>query len=135
MWVDADMWDALNLNPFTSPKPLSARGDADTRDAHATEPNPGIHLHPKQRGVTLIYATHIFDGLENWATHVVFLTNGKVRQSRSFEESSLYCHDSMTEFGQYAGALTFENFGQVEIQSSLWELAELQALREKKVLG
>lgn len=32
----------------------------------------------EQRGVTLIYATHIFDGLENWATDVVFLTNGKI---------------------------------------------------------
>ena len=54
---------------------------------------------------------------------------GKVEVSKS----PLY--NAMTEFGQYAGALTFENFGQVEIQSSLWELAELQALREKKVLG
>ena len=32
----------------------------------------------EERGVTLIYATHIFDGLENWATDVVFLTNGKI---------------------------------------------------------
>ena len=35
----------------------------------------------EQRGVTLIYATHIFDGLENWATDVVFLTNGKIEIS------------------------------------------------------
>jgi CCR4-NOT complex subunit CAF16 len=31
------------------------------------------------RGVTLIYATHIFDGLEHWATDVVFLTNGSIK--------------------------------------------------------
>jgi len=52
----------------------------------------------EERGVTLIYATHIFDGLEHWATDVVFLTNGKI-----------------------------------EIQSSLDQLADLQALREKRV--
>jgi len=32
----------------------------------------------EQRGATIIYATHIFDGLEDWATHLVHLSNGKV---------------------------------------------------------
>jgi len=32
----------------------------------------------EQRGVTLIYATHIFDGLETWATDAVYLSNGKI---------------------------------------------------------
>ena len=35
----------------------------------------------EQRGVTIIYATHIFDGLEHWATDVVFLSNGKINIS------------------------------------------------------
>ena len=25
----------------------------------------------EERGATIIYATHIFDGLENWPTHIV----------------------------------------------------------------
>jgi len=40
----------------------------------------------EERGVTIIYATHIFDGLENWATDVVFLTNGKIDISSPLSE-------------------------------------------------
>mmetsp|Transcript_2931 Transcript_2931/g.8066 ORF Transcript_2931/g.8066 Transcript_2931/m.8066 type:complete len:303 (+) Transcript_2931:683-1591(+) len=30
------------------------------------------------RGVTIVYATHIFDGLEQWATDLVYIRNGRV---------------------------------------------------------
>jgi len=40
----------------------------------------------EQRGVTLIYATHIFDGLEDWATDIVFLTNGKIEINSALNE-------------------------------------------------
>ncbi len=30
------------------------------------------------RGVTILYATHIFDSLEEWATHVVYIAHGRV---------------------------------------------------------
>jgi CCR4-NOT complex subunit CAF16 len=30
------------------------------------------------RGTTILYATHIFDSLDEWATHVVYLVGGKV---------------------------------------------------------
>jgi CCR4-NOT complex subunit CAF16 len=29
-------------------------------------------------GVTILYATHIFDSLEEWATHVVYLVRGRI---------------------------------------------------------
>lgn len=29
------------------------------------------------RGATIIYATHIFDGLEFWPTHVAYVARGK----------------------------------------------------------
>jgi CCR4-NOT complex subunit CAF16 len=29
----------------------------------------------KERGAPIIYATHIFDGLDDWATHLYYLTN------------------------------------------------------------
>ena len=32
----------------------------------------------EQRGVTTLYATHIFDGLEEWATHIAFLSHQQV---------------------------------------------------------
>ena len=31
-----------------------------------------------ERGATIIYATHIFDGMEKWATHIAYLENGKM---------------------------------------------------------
>ena len=31
------------------------------------------------RGATILYATHIFDTLDEWATHLVYLVAGKVR--------------------------------------------------------
>lgn len=32
----------------------------------------------EQRGATIIYATHIFDGLEKWITHVAYVEDGKL---------------------------------------------------------
>jgi len=31
-----------------------------------------------ERGVTVLYATHIFDGLEDWATDILYLSFGKI---------------------------------------------------------
>ncbi|KAJ8774200.1 hypothetical protein K2173_009631 [Erythroxylum novogranatense] len=31
------------------------------------------------RGATIIYATHIFDGLEHWPTHIVYVVHGKLQ--------------------------------------------------------
>ncbi len=32
----------------------------------------------EERGVTILYATHIFDSLEDWATHLIYLAAGRV---------------------------------------------------------
>ncbi|KAL5538924.1 hypothetical protein UlMin_012833 [Ulmus minor] len=32
-----------------------------------------------ERGATIIYATHIFDGLEDWPSHIVYVANGKLQ--------------------------------------------------------
>lgn len=29
-------------------------------------------------GVTIVYATHIFDGLDDWPTHMAFISDGKL---------------------------------------------------------
>lgn len=31
------------------------------------------------RGAVVIYATHIFDGLDSWPTHVAYLSGGKFK--------------------------------------------------------
>lgn len=31
-----------------------------------------------QRGATIIYATHIFDGLESWPTHIAYVEDGRM---------------------------------------------------------
>ncbi|GBF94489.1 P-loop containing nucleoside triphosphate hydrolase [Raphidocelis subcapitata] len=33
----------------------------------------------EERGATIVYATHIFDGLEGWVTHVAYLEDGEMR--------------------------------------------------------
>jgi CCR4-NOT complex subunit CAF16 len=38
-----------------------------------------------ERNATVVYATHIFDGLEDWPSHVMYVARGKLRL---FEESS-----------------------------------------------
>lgn len=38
------------------------------------------------RRATIVYATHIFDGLDAWPTHVAFLARGKLRRMHTFEE-------------------------------------------------
>ena len=33
----------------------------------------------EQRGATVVYATHIFDGMEQWMTHIAFASNGELK--------------------------------------------------------
>ncbi|KZV47407.1 hypothetical protein F511_07821 [Dorcoceras hygrometricum] len=33
----------------------------------------------EERGATIIYATHIFDGLEDWPSHIVYVARGKLQ--------------------------------------------------------
>ncbi|XP_050208215.1 ABC transporter I family member 21 [Mercurialis annua] len=35
-----------------------------------------------QRGATIVYATHIFDGLETWATHLAYIQDGELRKAQ-----------------------------------------------------
>ncbi|CAA7390509.1 unnamed protein product [Spirodela intermedia] len=39
-----------------------------------------------QRGATIVYATHIFDGLETWATHAAYIQDGELRRSEPLSE-------------------------------------------------
>ncbi|XP_074573715.1 ABC transporter I family member 20 [Curcuma longa] len=40
----------------------------------------------EERGATIIYATHIFDGLEDWPTHVVYVAHGKLQLALPLEK-------------------------------------------------
>ena len=33
-----------------------------------------LHKESVEKGATIIYATHIFDGLDEWPTHLTYLT-------------------------------------------------------------
>ncbi|KAF5482428.1 hypothetical protein F2P56_003000 [Juglans regia] len=39
-----------------------------------------------QRGATIVYATHIFDGLETWATHLAYIQDGELRRVQKLSE-------------------------------------------------
>ncbi|XP_035830072.1 uncharacterized protein Rv2082-like [Helianthus annuus] len=40
----------------------------------------------EELGATIIYATHIFDGLENWPSHIVYVAHGKLQLASTMEE-------------------------------------------------
>ncbi|MCL7037442.1 hypothetical protein MKW94_007014, partial [Papaver nudicaule] len=40
----------------------------------------------EERGATLIYATHIFDGLEDWPSHIVYIARGKLQLALPMEK-------------------------------------------------
>ncbi|XP_050234518.1 ABC transporter I family member 20 [Mercurialis annua] len=40
----------------------------------------------EEKGATIIYATHIFDGLEEWPTHIVYVAHGKLQFAMPMEK-------------------------------------------------
>jgi CCR4-NOT complex subunit CAF16 len=42
----------------------------------------------RERGATILYATHIFDGLDSFPTHLMLMHNGRVTNFREFNRSS-----------------------------------------------
>eukprot|EP00252_Welwitschia_mirabilis_P017948 TRINITY_DN40076_c0_g1_i1.p1 TRINITY_DN40076_c0_g1~~TRINITY_DN40076_c0_g1_i1.p1 ORF type:complete len:327 (+),score=70.82 TRINITY_DN40076_c0_g1_i1:272-1252(+) len=38
------------------------------------------------RGATIIYATHIFDGLDDWPTHIAYIAHGKLQVAQPIKE-------------------------------------------------
>ncbi|GAA0147590.1 ATP-binding cassette [Lithospermum erythrorhizon] len=52
----------------------------------------------EQRGATIVYATHIFDGLETWATHLVYIQDGVNRKTEKLSE--------LTELKSYPNLLS-----------------------------
>ncbi|WCJ38301.1 ABC transporter I family member 21 [Euphorbia peplus] len=41
----------------------------------------------EQRGATIVYATHIFDGLETWATHLAYIQDGELKRAEKLTET------------------------------------------------
>ncbi|XP_022895905.1 ABC transporter I family member 20 [Olea europaea var. sylvestris] len=39
-----------------------------------------------ERGATIVYATHIFDGLEDWPSHVVYVAHGKLQLAMPMDQ-------------------------------------------------
>uniref|UniRef100_A0A7N0U9U8 ABC transporter domain-containing protein n=1 Tax=Kalanchoe fedtschenkoi TaxID=63787 RepID=A0A7N0U9U8_KALFE len=40
----------------------------------------------EQRGATIVYATHIFDGLETWATDLAYIQDGELRKTEKLAD-------------------------------------------------
>ncbi|KAK3003770.1 hypothetical protein RJ639_019608 [Escallonia herrerae] len=40
----------------------------------------------QERGATIVYATHIFDGLEDWPSHIVYVAHGKLQLAKPMDE-------------------------------------------------
>jgi CCR4-NOT complex subunit CAF16 len=50
----------------------------------------------EERGATVFYATHIFDHLADWATHVLYFSEGRVARCSTMEDLSEY-HELVAE--------------------------------------
>lgn len=79
-------WSLLLLDEVTIDLDVCVRADFQAYLKYETE----------TFGSTVVYATHIFDGLGDWATHVCHLSNGRVRR---FGEL-----DSLGELSELAAA-------------------------------
>eukprot|EP00283_Hemiselmis_rufescens_P007549 CAMPEP_0173424668 /NCGR_PEP_ID=MMETSP1357-20121228/4540_1 /TAXON_ID=77926 /ORGANISM="Hemiselmis rufescens, Strain PCC563" /LENGTH=381 /DNA_ID=CAMNT_0014387943 /DNA_START=22 /DNA_END=1167 /DNA_ORIENTATION=- len=64
----------------------AGRGDDGPRRHREAEPAQVPRRGEQQRGVTVIYATHIFDGLEKWATDLVYVKGGSCLVNQKLEE-------------------------------------------------
>lgn len=40
----------------------------------------------EERGATIIYATHIFDGLEDWPSHIVYVAHGRLQLAMQIDQ-------------------------------------------------
>ncbi|KAK2994460.1 hypothetical protein RJ640_008828 [Escallonia rubra] len=40
----------------------------------------------QERGATIVYATHIFDGLEDWPSRIVYVAHGKLQLAKPMDE-------------------------------------------------
>jgi CCR4-NOT complex subunit CAF16 len=68
--------ELLLLDEVTTDLDLVARGDL----------LRFLREESEQRGTTLLYASHILDGLDAWATHIAFLDAGRIRLHLPIEE-------------------------------------------------
>ncbi len=51
------------------------------------------------RGATIIYATHIFDGLEKWITHIAYLMDGHLRIGEPLSARFVEAHVTLQATG------------------------------------
>lgn len=70
-------WDLLLLDEVTVDLDVLVRADLLAFLKRETE----------QRGATILYATHIFDGLGEWPTHISHMSVGKIVTTRALSDS------------------------------------------------
>ncbi|BDA42554.1 ABC transporter I family member 20 [Coccomyxa sp. Obi] len=54
----------------------------------------------EQRGTSIIYATHIFDGLERWPTHIMFLSGGSLKVWKKAEDIPELANDQLLQLAE-----------------------------------
>ena len=80
------------------------------------------------RGATVVYATHIFDGLEGWCTHLAYLENGRLKRGGRIENFAPSLDPKLYENQSRDGLVTAVEKG----SARLLEVVE-EWLREERV--
>lgn len=74
-----------HCNP--SPSPCAADLDLITRQDFLTY----LKDIAEKEGITIVYATHIFDGLDEWPTHIAYIA-GACGDGRRYTQSAIAVH-------------------------------------------
>lgn len=64
----------------------------------------------EERGATILYATHIFDGLEPWLTHIAYISEGALLKGAPYPSSADSCCTLLTTAVMGLIAVFFSGF-------------------------
>lgn len=113
-------WDVLLLDEVTVDLDVLVRADLLRFLARET----------RERGATILYATHIFDGLAGWPTHVAHMAHGEVRAVREMADFPEF-HAARAERLQAAGVAPSATS---TADTKLPDVADLSALDSSPLL-
>ena len=75
----------------------------------------------KERNASIIYATHILDNIDQWATHVVYISNGKCEPKKTISEFQ-------TDYTLYDSI-------KMKLEQDRWNRQIIEKSFDKSVLG
>ncbi len=114
-------WEMLLLDEVTVDLDVLVRADLLRYLKRETETRPA----------TILYATHIFDGLGGWPTHVAHMSNGGIQELRAIEEFPEFeaCKAERMALAQVPGQATLLDTSPLLMVVERWLRADAEAAK------